>query len=146
MSTAIDDPPPSSSDPRRSSKSKSDLNPRLRSNRRERSTATQWLPNPTTRSPISATTSSSSFNAGDYIPGRMALLDSSSRPHLHRRHKSTGINYGCKSIPMKKLICKSIPKKKFINHTGIQRFCQATGYGGTVQRREMTEHVPPVQC
>ncbi|KAF5936871.1 hypothetical protein HYC85_024377 [Camellia sinensis] len=26
------------------------------------------------------------FNAGDYIPGRMALLDSSSRPHLHRRH------------------------------------------------------------
>ncbi|KAI7985646.1 Casein kinase 1-like protein HD16 [Camellia lanceoleosa] len=24
---------------------------------------------------------------GDYIPGRMALLDSSSRPHLHRRHQ-----------------------------------------------------------
>ncbi|CAL5353972.1 unnamed protein product [Camellia sinensis] len=60
--TAVDDPPPSSAvplpDPRRSSKSKSDLNPRSRSNRRERSTATQWLPNPMTGSPISATTSS----------------------------------------------------------------------------------------
>ncbi|CAL5403868.1 unnamed protein product [Camellia sinensis] len=57
----LHDPPPPLvplSDPRRSSKSKSDLNPRPRSNRRERSTATQWLPNPMTGSPISATTSS----------------------------------------------------------------------------------------
>ncbi|CAL5377393.1 unnamed protein product [Camellia sinensis] len=56
----LHDPPPPLvplPDPRRSSKSKSDLNPRPRSNR-ERSTATQWLPNPTTGSPISMTTSS----------------------------------------------------------------------------------------
>ncbi|THG22503.1 hypothetical protein TEA_011249 [Camellia sinensis var. sinensis] len=44
--------------------------------------------------------------------------------------KSTGINYGCKSIPKKKLICKSIPKKKFINHTGIQLPVEALGKFG----------------
>ncbi|GMP26421.1 hypothetical protein CsSME_00002861 [Camellia sinensis var. sinensis] len=44
--------------------------------------------------------------------------------------KSTGINYGCKSIPKKKLIYKSIPKKKFINHTGIQLPVEALGKFG----------------
>ncbi|CAL5342126.1 unnamed protein product [Camellia sinensis] len=137
MSTAIDDPPPSSSDPRRSSKSKSDLNPRLRSNRHERSTATQWLPNPTTRSPISATTSSSSFNAGDYIPGRMALLDSSSRPHLHRRHRSLlGLTTVANRSQRKSSSANQSQRRSSSIILESRRFCQATGYGGTVQRRE----------
>ncbi|KAF5936696.1 hypothetical protein HYC85_024202 [Camellia sinensis] len=59
----VDDPLPSPPpvpppNPRRKSRSESDLSPRPRSDRRERSTATQWLPNPTTRSSISTTTSS----------------------------------------------------------------------------------------
>ncbi|KAI7996158.1 Exocyst complex component SEC6 [Camellia lanceoleosa] len=79
----VDDPPPSPPpNPRRSSRSESNLSPRPRSHHCERSTAKQWLPNPTTRSLISTTTSSFSSNAnktrlcvGEITVGEMTPLE-----------------------------------------------------------------------
>ncbi|CAL5400897.1 unnamed protein product [Camellia sinensis] len=89
------------------------------------------------------------FNAGitflDELPYSIHLLG-----HIYIDDmKSTGINYGCKSIPKKKLICKSIPKKKFINHIGIQLLDKGVLFSAVrvLKKRLLamlkTEHVPP---
>ncbi|CAL5329981.1 unnamed protein product [Camellia sinensis] len=110
-----------------------------------------------TRSPIFATTlsekvSTQGITFQDEWPYSIHLLG-----HIYiddMSEKSTGINYGCKSIPKKKLICKSIPKKKFINHTGIQYSAKLLDMGvlfsavRVLKKRLLamlkTEHVPPV--
>ncbi|CAL5367065.1 unnamed protein product [Camellia sinensis] len=100
---------------------------------------THWLPNPMARSPISVTTSSSR----GLHSKRMALLDSSSRPHLHRRHLRSLL--GLITVANRSQRRSSSANQSQRRSSSIilesRRFCQATGYGGTVQHREMVFEV-----